>query len=120
MNKLKYLTKFKSQRGKFDFYRKDSDLQRLRRGETALVGLMVFFSINLPNTTEMIFEGGWKTLIGLFVVSFTGYTFVAYYRINQIVELFIERAPQSVDPLIRVLQADESDPVDADNQITRP
>jgi hypothetical protein len=111
MNKLKYLTKFKSRRGKFDFYRKDSDLKRLRRSENALVGLMIFFTINTPNIVEMIFEGGWKTLIGLFVFSFTVYTYISYYRINQIIELFIEEAPQSVDPIIENLQDDESDPV---------
>jgi len=111
MNKLKYLTKFKDQRGKFDFYQKDSDLQRLRRGETAAVGLMLFFSINIPNTMEMIFDGGWKTLLGLFLFSFTVYTYVTYYRINQIIELFIEKAPQSVDPIIEGLRDNESDPV---------
>ena len=85
----RYLNRFKRQRGRFDLYNKDSDLERLRRCEKGYVSLMLFFAILSPRWLEGLFIWSWWSIPSVFILGWVVYMFYDYYWVSKSIDYMI-------------------------------
>ena len=108
MTDIQLLEKYARQRQKYrrwDFYAKDTDVQRLSRLETACWTLLFYFAFNLQFLVDDIFSARiFPKLATLGVLSFCGYLVFELHRTRRLRSVFESTAVQSAAELIEMMK----------------
>jgi hypothetical protein len=112
----RYLSRYKRQRTRLDFYRKDSDIERLRRSEKGHLSLILFFLILAPSWIERLIIWSWWSLPSFFILGWIIYMFYDYYWVSKSVDYMINSSMQDLPSQKKSELAEERSPLKQSNQ----
>jgi uncharacterized MAPEG superfamily protein len=93
----RYLSQFKRQRKRLNFFSDDNDIERLRRAEKSYLTLFIFFAFwVLPSIIEGLTSWSWLSYLSILFIASSLYMLYDYYWVSRSVDYMISSSIQNL------------------------